>query len=70
MQSGEICLTTCQSFDAACDLTSQDVAVNDICNPSKIHVILQYSKTDPFREGVEILIPKTNKYTKKLGIFS
>jgi len=58
--SGEICLTTCQSFDAARDFTPQDVAVDDIRNPSKIRVTLKHFKTDPFREGVEILIPKTN----------
>jgi len=56
MRSGEICINTCQSFDVARDLTSQDVVVDDICNPSKMCIILKHSKTDPFREGVEILI--------------
>ena len=31
-----------------------DVAINKICNPQKISMTIKVSKTDSFREGVNI----------------
>ena len=41
-------------------LAFQDVAVDDIRNPQAIKMTIKASKTDPFREGVDIQFQRTN----------
>ena len=42
------------------DLTFQDVAIDTMTNPQIIRITLKTSKTDPFREGADIHIQRTN----------
>ena len=60
MRSGEICCAGGGSFDPTRDLTPQDVTVDCITNPQMLRVHLKHSKTDPFREGTDIFVARTN----------
>ena len=60
MRSGEICVMNSESFDATKDLTPEDIAIDNIANPKVLRVHLRHSKTDPFREGAELFVARTN----------
>ena len=45
-------------FDASHHLTSQDLQVDSLVNPTSIKVHVKSSKTDPFRQGYYIYIGK------------
>ena len=60
MCSGEICCAGGGSFNQTRDLTPQDVTVDCITNPQMLRVHLKHSKTDPFREGTDIFVARTN----------
>ena len=46
-------------FDPATHLSVQDLAVDDHQLPSAVLVRIKASKTDPFRKGVQLLLPRT-----------
>ena len=48
------------SFEQSRDLTLHDIAVDDIRNPTTLRVHLKCSKTDPFREGTDIFLARTD----------
>ena len=58
-RSGEICASQADTVDPAADLSVDDVKVDSISNPRRIQIRLQSSKTDPFKEGATINIPRT-----------
>ena len=58
-RSGEICVSQADSFDPSSDLSVDSVKLDSICNPRLIRIRLATSKTDPFREGAMINLPRT-----------
>ena len=60
LRAGEICTKNPQQFNPSAELAFQDVAVDDIRNPQAIKMTIKASKTDPFREGVDIQFQRTN----------
>ena len=60
MRSGEICTKNPEQFNPSSDLTFQDVAIDSIMNPQVIRITLKTSKTDPFKQGADICIQRTD----------
>ena len=58
-RSGELTVPTGKSFDASIHLSWGDVAINDPRNPRAIKVRLRRSKTDQFRNGVDVIVGRT-----------
>lgn len=61
LRSGEFTIQSPSSFDPSTHLTLQDVALDDRASPSMICLHLKQSKTDPFRQGTDIYMGKTDK---------
>ena len=59
-RSGEITVPTETAFDDGAHLTFDDVTVDCTRNPQLLKVKLKASKTDPFREGIDVFIGRTN----------
>ena len=59
MRAGEICSHDAQSIDATSDLLVEDVTVDNIRDPKLVKIHLKKSKTDQFREGVDVYIART-----------
>jgi hypothetical protein len=47
-------------FDPAVHLSLNDVAVDSHLHPSAVMLSIKASKTDPFRKGVQLFLPRTN----------
>ena len=60
MRSGELCCTSSGTFDQSQDLTPHDISVNDARNPQTMKEHLKCSKTEPFKEGTDIFLTRTN----------
>lgn len=58
-RSGEICSSQSEAFDPTSDLAIDSVSIDSIHNPRLIRIQLETSKTDPFREGAVINLPRT-----------
>ena len=56
LRSGEITVPSDSAFDETRHLTSEDVAVDQLTNPTTLQVRLKVSKTDPFSTGVDIFM--------------
>ena len=61
LRSGELTVPSDSAFDPAAHLTFDDVKVDNITNPTLLKIRLKASKTDPFRNGIDIVVGKTNK---------
>ena len=48
------------AFDPAAHLTFDDVKVDNITNPTLLKIRLKASKTDPFHNGIDIVVGRTN----------
>ena len=48
------------SFDASVHFSFDDVAIDNVLNPSFLKIRLKASKTDSFRRGVDIVVGKLN----------
>jgi len=59
MRAGEICSHNVQSIDATADLLVEDVTVDNIWDPKLVKIYLKKSKTDQFREGIDVYIART-----------
>ena len=59
LRSGEITVRSDSAFDETRHLTFEDVAVDQLTNPTTLRVGLKVSKTDPFRTGVDIFVGRT-----------
>lgn len=60
MRSGELCCTSSRTFDQSQDLTPHDISVDDARNPQTMKVHLKCSKTDSFKEGMNIVLAHMN----------
>ena len=47
-------------YDASTHLSLKDISIDNRCNPRLIKVHIKQSKTDPFREGVDIYLGATD----------
>ena len=60
LRAGEITVPSESAYDPGEHLNFSDIAVDSISNPSMLKVKIKASKTDPFRQGVDIFIRKTD----------
>ena len=56
---GELTVSSDSSFDARSNLTFDDLALDRPANPKIVRIHLKQSKTDQFRQGVNIFIGRT-----------
>ena len=61
LRSGEISIPNLSSYDPTVHLNYSDISVDNPCNPTIIQVRIKASKTDPFRNGVNIYVGKTGQ---------
>lgn len=59
LRTGEMTVPGDGSYDKACHLSREDIAVDNPANPGVIRITIKQSKTDPFRKGVDLFIGKT-----------
>ena len=56
LRAGEFTVPSADAYDPASYLSLSDVALDCHTNPSMVRLVLQQSKTDPFRQGMEIFM--------------
>ena len=61
LRSGEITIPDSSAYDPSVHLSFSDISIDNIAEPNIIRIRLKTSKTDPFRQGVDIHIGKTNQ---------
>ena len=61
LRSGEITIPDSSAYDPSVHLSFSDISIDTIAEPNIIRIRLKTSKTDPFRQGVDIHIGKTNQ---------
>lgn len=59
-RSGELTIPAQGAFDQGAHLCFSDVTVDSAENPQVLKVRLKASKTDPFREGIDVFVGKTD----------
>ena len=57
--AGEICVPSDNSYDEGAHLNFNDVSVDSMEKPSSLRIRIKASKTDPFRQGVDIFMGRT-----------
>lgn len=60
LRSGEMTAPASNHYDPSCHLTRADIAVDKPQCPEVMRVKIKQSKTDPFRQGIELFIGKTS----------
>ena len=61
LRCGEFTVPAQADFDPETHLSLADNAVNNKESPSRAYITIKQSKTDPFRQGVQICLGKTDK---------
>ena len=61
LRCGEFTVPSQASFDPEVHLSLTDVAIDNRTAPTLIRVTIKQSKTDPFRQGVQVCLGKTEK---------
>ena len=56
---GEITSSSIRSYDASCQLTMADVAIDDGQNPTVVRIHLKHTKITPF-SGVDVFLGRTD----------
>ena len=56
LRAGEFTVPTAEAYDPETHLNLSDVALDSHSNPSMAQLFIKQSKTDPFRQGVEIFL--------------
>ena len=59
MRAGELSIPSAEAFDPTTHLCFGDLSIDDIYNLTVMKLRLKASKTDPFRQGVEIIVGRT-----------
>ena len=59
LRSGEVTVPSEAAYDGRAHLNADDVAVDDLANPTVMKVTIKASKTDQFRKGVDIYVGRT-----------
>ena len=60
LRAGEIAVPSEAAYDPGEHLNAADISVDSIANPKLLKIKIKSSKTDPFRQGVEIFIGRTD----------
>ena len=60
LRSGEITIPSVTAYDASTHLSPSDISANVPSQPTVVQLRLKQSKTDPFRQGVNIYLGATN----------
>ena len=60
LRVGEFTVSTPRAYDPDVHLNLSDLALDNHSNPSVIQLRIKQSKTDPFREGINIFLGKTD----------
>ena len=60
LHSGEITVPDASSYDPSVHLNYSDIAADNPHSPSIMQIRIKASKTDPFRQGADVHIGKTN----------
>ena len=68
LRSGEITIPDTSSYDPQVHLNFENVSAGDPEAPSIIHIRIKASKTDPFRQGVNTCIGRTNNSLCPLSV--
>ena len=61
LRCGEFTVPSQTDYDPDMHLSLTNITLDDKANPSVIQVTIKQSKTDPFRQGVDIYLGKTGK---------
>ena len=61
MRTGEITVSSVAAFDSSVHLTPQDVSVDSRVTPSVVRIHVKQSKTDPFRQDVNMFMGRPKK---------
>ena len=56
MRAGEFTVPADNAYDSTAHLNTEDISVDSKANPSMARIKLKKSKTDPFRQGVDIYV--------------
>lgn len=56
LRAGEFTVPSGQAYDPEVHLNLADLAIDSHKNPSLIRLLIKQSKTDPFRQGVEVFL--------------
>ena len=59
MRAGEFTVPADNAYDPTAHLNTEDISVDSKANPSMARIKLKKSKTDPFRQGVDIYVGRT-----------
>ena len=60
LRVGELTVGSDDSYDASVHLSLGDIAVDNPASPTMVRLSIKQSKTDPFRQGVDIFLGKTS----------
>ena len=60
LRSSELTVPAQDTYDSNIHLSVQDIAVNNKSAPTMVRIRIKQSKTDPFRQGVDIYLGRTN----------
>lgn len=60
LRSGEFTIPNQQAFDPTVHLTTSDITIDSHTDPSLVRVHLKTSKTDQFKQGMDVFLGKTN----------
>ena len=59
LRSGEFTVTTGAAFDPSWNMTPNDITVDSVEQPTKMYVRIKSSKTDQTRQGVTLVVGRT-----------
>ena len=60
LRAGEFTTPSLQAYDASVHLSLSDLAVDSHSSPSMVRLRIKQSKTDPFRQGVDVFLGATH----------
>ena len=59
LRAGEFTVSSAEAYDPEAHLNLSDVALDSHTNPAMVRILIKQSKTDPFRQGVEIFLGRS-----------
>jgi len=62
LKVGEFTVPTQQDYDESTHLSLKDISIDNRCNARLIKLCIKQSKTDPFRQGVDIYLVVMHRY--------
>ena len=60
LRSGEVVVPSDSEYDPAVHLSFRDVRLDNTMDPQFLEVTIKASKTDPFHQGVQVYLGRTN----------